>query len=111
MSLVWVDVGAGRQRLVETNQRHTTDSSAPYVRPDRLTAKARRALAIQLGVSFDSESALRRHMKDNGLRFVDRGEKVDKVRRSREEWIAGTEPGKRGKAPHVRSTGYAHYGD
>lgn len=107
--MVWVEVAPGRQRLVDTGAKVADDATGVYVRPEHLSPRARRALRIQLGRDFDSESSLRSYLKANDMRLIDKGEKVDKVRRSREEWIKGTKPGERGKAPHVMPSGYSHY--
>lgn len=111
MSLVWVKTGAGREVLVDTGKIPVTKSGkhSVYVRPEHLSAKARRALKIQLGVDIDSESSLRRYMKDHDLRFVDRGEKVDKDGKTRKEWIKDTRPGERGRNPTAKSHGYSHW--
>jgi hypothetical protein len=109
----WIQVGEGRWRLVDTGAtaEGTRDNarSTPYVRPERLSAKARRALKIQLGVDIDSESALRAHMRDNDLRFVDRGEAVDKTRAERQRWLKETKPGDRGQSPVAKEHGYSHW--
>ena len=109
MALVWVDTGAGRQRLVDTGKSEEKSKHSVYVRPDHLSAKVRRALKIQLGVDIDSESALRAHMRANDLRFVDRGESVDKVGRTRKEWLRETRAGDRGKNPVAKTNGYSHW--
>jgi hypothetical protein len=106
---VWVEVAPGRSRLVDTDERpEALRVAAPFVRQERLTAKSRKKLKMQLGRDFDSESQLRAYMRDNGMRFIDNGEKCDDVRRKRKDWLRNTKPGERGKNPFVGPMGYGH---
>ncbi len=109
MSLIWVEVAPGRQRLIDAGVKTAAGSNAPYIRPEHLSPKARRALRIQLGRDFDSESSLRAYLKANDLRLIDKGEKVDKDRKTREAWLKDTKPGERKGGPHVGSHGYNHW--
>jgi hypothetical protein len=109
VSRVWVEVSPGRQRLVEVDTPATGGSNAPFIRREHLSPKARRALRIQLGRDFDSESSLRAYLKQNDMRLIDKGEKVDKDRKTREAWLKDTKPGQRKGGPHVGSHGYNHW--
>ena len=110
MARVWVEVGAGRWRLMDADDgASTTTEAAPFVRPDRIGKDEQRKIALQLGVRVDSESALRRHLKDNGMRLRESGDRMDKIRKERKQWLRDTEPGKRGKNPTAGPSGYSHY--
>ena len=107
MRLVWVKTAEGRERLVDLDFKAKSDRNIS--RRETLTAKARRALRIQLGRDFTTESELRAHMKQNNLRFVDRGEPQEIARRGTEEYLRDTRPGKRGKNPIAKAHGYSHW--
>lgn len=107
---VWVDVGPGRQRLVDVDAKPVKGVSAPYVRPEHLSPKARRALRLQLGRDFDSESSLRAYLRDHDMRFVDKGDNQDKGRKRMQEFMRETRPGDpiRQHPPWVRRGGTRH---
>ena len=108
MANVWVPVGAGRWRLVDTGATAVASrQGAPFVRNERLSPKARKALKVQLGRDFDSESSLRAYMKDNDLRFIDPGDNQDKGRKRMAEFMRETKPGDpiRQHPPWVRRGG------
>ena len=104
MRLQWVDVGAGRQRLVDIDFK-TPEDRATTTR-ETLTAKERRSLRIRFGKDFKTESELRSHMKANDLRFLEKGERQDRAKRMTKEWLRDTKPGERGKCPMADATGY-----
>ena len=90
--MIWVEVVPGRWRLVDDKKKSSEPAPcSPFVRNERLSPKARRALKIQTGRDFDSESAARAYMRENNLRIVEGGEG-----RSRKRWVKGTKPGDRG---------------
>lgn len=106
----WVQVTEGRWRLVDGDGPPSDPKKpAPFVRNEHIDPAERRKLAIQLGENFDSESALRRYLKDNGMRLRERGDKMDTIRKARKEWLRDTKPGQRGRNPVAGPNGYSHY--
>jgi hypothetical protein len=105
----WIEIAPGRYRLVDTGATAVASRvDAPFVRNEHISPEERRKLALQLGERFDSESALRRYMKDNGLRLREKGDRMDKIRTARKAWLADTKPGQRGKNPIAGPRGYSH---
>lgn len=100
VALRWVKVGEGREVLMDDTPKPEA-KSAPFVRNERLSPKAKRALEIQTGRKFDSESSVRAYLRDNDLRIVEGSEG-----RERRKWIKGTKPGDRGKYHHTNHLGY-----
>ena len=106
MRLQWVDVGAGRQRLVDLDFKGNAD--APLTRRDTLTQKERRGLYLQTGKKFGTMSECRAYMKANDMRFIDRGDRQDRARKRMKEYMRDTKPGDRGRAPFLSKDSKRH---
>ena len=103
----WVEIRAGRWMLVSDEPKSKGDPGrAPLVRNEHLTARAKRALYLQTGKKFDSESQVRAYLRDNNLRIEEKGEPNDIMRREDKKWLRDTKPGQREKNPLIGFRGY-----